>query len=175
MQRLNTAVFERPDLVMRNLQVLGAHMDRRMATPPPELQGRRWELPRIVPCRNEDSAWVEHNGEFWRSITYISAATTSNEIQDCNQANELGYALGMFHNLIHDLAIHQLADTLENFHVTPEYLNRFDTVLKSRSVLDEGEILGSHVFGTELDKTWLLLATESGFITNQANNRNMMT
>ena len=139
MQRLNTAVFERPDLVMRNLQVLGAHMDRRMATPPPELQGRHWELPRIVPCRNEDSAWVEHNGEFWRSITYISAATTSNEIQDCNQANELGYGLGMFHNLIHDLAIHQLADTLENFHVTPEYLNRFDTVLKSCSVLDPSE------------------------------------
>ena len=79
MQKLNTAVFERPDLVMRNLQALGEHMDRRLATPPAELQGRRWELPRIVPCRSEDAAWVEHNGEFWRSITYIGAATTSDE------------------------------------------------------------------------------------------------
>jgi Ser/Thr protein kinase RdoA (MazF antagonist) len=139
MQRLNTAVFDRPDLVMRNLQALGKHMDQRLATPPPELQGRRWELPRIVPCRSEDSAWVEHNGEFWRSITYIGAATTSDKIHDCSHANELGYGLGMFHNLIHDLAIHQLADTLENFHVTPEYLNRFDNVLKSRTKLDFAE------------------------------------
>ena len=30
MQRLNTAVFERPDLVMRNLQALGEHIDRRL-------------------------------------------------------------------------------------------------------------------------------------------------
>ena len=27
MQRLNTAVFDRPDLVMRNLQALGDHME----------------------------------------------------------------------------------------------------------------------------------------------------
>ena len=139
MQRLNTAVFERPELVMRNLQALGEHIDRRLATPPPELKGRRWELPRIVPCRSEDAAWVEHNGDFWRSITFIGDATTSDEIKDCNHANELGYGLGMFHNLIHDLAIHQLADTLENFHVTPEYLNRYDIVLKTPAVLDSAE------------------------------------
>ena len=139
MQRLNTAVFERPDLVMRNLQALGEHIDRRLATPPPELQGRRWEVPRIVRCRCEESAWVEHNGEFWRSITYIGAASTSDEIQDCGHAHELGYGLGMFHNLIHDLAIHQLADTLENFHVTPEYLYRYDLVLKSHTKLGTAE------------------------------------
>lgn len=139
MQRLNTAVFARPDLVMRNLQALGDHMDRRLATPPPELRGRRWEVPRIVPCRNENSAWVEHNGEFWRSITYIGAATTTDEIQGCSHATELGYGLGMFHNLINDLPIQRLADTLENFHVTPEYLNRYDIVRKSCRVLNSAE------------------------------------
>ena len=51
MQRLNTNVFERPDLVMRNLVALGEHVQRRLAVPPPELRGRRWEVPRVVPCR----------------------------------------------------------------------------------------------------------------------------
>ena len=128
MQRLNTSVFERPDLVMRNLQALGEHVERRLASPPPELLGRRWEVPRVVPCRNEASAWVEHNGEFWRSITYIGAATTSDVIRDCAHAHEVGYGLGMFHNLISDLPTRQLADTLENFHVTPAYLDQFDAV-----------------------------------------------
>ena len=30
MQRLNTNVFDRPDLVMQNLQALGDHMERRL-------------------------------------------------------------------------------------------------------------------------------------------------
>ena len=133
MQRLNTSVFERPDLVMRNLQALGEHMERRLASPPPELKGRRWEVPRVVPCRREASPWVEQNGEFWRSITYIGAATTSDVIRNCSHAREVGYGLGMFHHLISDLPTHQLADTLENFHVTPAYLQRFDSVVSSCS------------------------------------------
>ena len=136
MQRLNTAVFDRPDLVMRNLQALGDHMEKRLASPPPELQGRRWEVPRVVPCRKEASPWVEENGEFWRSITYIGAATTSDVIRDCSHAREVGYGLGMFHSLISDLPTQQLADTLENFHVMPAYLQRFDQVRKSSSKQD---------------------------------------
>ena len=100
MQRLNTNVFDRPDLVMQNLQALGDHMERRLASPPPQLKGRRWEVPRVVPCRREASPWIEQNGEFWRSITYIGAATTSDVIRDSAHAQEVGYGLGMFHHLI---------------------------------------------------------------------------
>ena len=38
------------------------------------------------------------------------------------------YGLGMFHHLINDLPTDQLADTLENFHVTPAYLEHFDAI-----------------------------------------------
>ena len=62
MQRLNTAVFERPDLVMRNLQALGAHMDRRMATPPPELQGRRWR--ELCPAETKTPHGLSTTGSF---------------------------------------------------------------------------------------------------------------
>ena len=128
LQRLNTRVFHRPDLVMRNLEALGSHVQRRLASPPPELAGRRWEIPQVVPCRQQ-STWVEHNGEFWRSITYIGAATSPNVIRSRSHAREVGYGLGMFHSLISDLPISDLADTLEGFHVTPRYLQRYDDVL----------------------------------------------
>ena len=139
MQRLNTNVFDRPDLVMQNLQALGDHMERRLASPPPQLKGRRWEVPRVVPCRREASPWIEQNGEFWRSITYIGAATTSDVIRDSAHAQEVGYGLGMFHHLISDLPINQLADTLENFHVTPAYLQHFDAVAKATDRLGPAE------------------------------------
>ena len=133
LQRLNKSVFTRPDLVMRNLVALGEHVQRRLETPPPELQGRRWEVPQVVPSRQESRPWVEHDGEVWRSITYIGAATTTDVIRDCSQAREVGYGLGMFHSLISDLPAESLADTLEGFHVTPSYLRRFDQVL-ARSI-----------------------------------------
>ena len=139
MQRLNTNVFDRPDLVMQNLQALGDHMERRLASPPPQLKGRRWEVPRVVPCRREASPWIEQNGEFWRSITYIGAATTSDVIRDSAHAQEVGYGLGMFHHLISDLPINQLADTLENFHVTPAYLQHFNAVAKATVHLGPAE------------------------------------
>lgn len=127
LQRLNTSVFQRPDLVMRNLVALSDHMQRRLASPPPELHGRRWEVPHVVPCRR-DAHWVEHEGQFWRSISYIGAATTADVIRDGKQAHEVGYGLGMFHNLVSDLPTDHLADTLEHFHVTPRYLHRYDNV-----------------------------------------------
>ena len=71
MQRLNTDVFESPELVMRNLLRLGDHVERRLAEDPPELLGRRWEIPRVLPTLDADGHWVKHEGEFWRSISYI--------------------------------------------------------------------------------------------------------
>ena len=136
LQRLNTRVFERPELVMRNLVALGDHVQRRLASPPEELRGRRWEVPQVVRCR-QDGHWVEQDGEFWRSITYIGAATTTDVILNRDHAREVGYGLGMFHSLISDLPTEDLADTLENFHVTPAYLKRYDSVSKSCSTRDD--------------------------------------
>ena len=135
LQRLNRHVFERPELVMHNLVALGNHVQRRLASSPPELQGRRWEVPQVVRCR-QNGHWVEQDGEFWRSITYIGAATTTDVILNRDHAREVGYGLGMFHSLISDLPADQLEDTLENFHVTPAYLNRYDIVYKSCQTQD---------------------------------------
>ena len=105
----------------------------------PELAGRRWEIPQVVPCRQQ-STWVEHNGEFWRSITYIGAATSPNVIRSRSHAREVGYGLGMFHSLISDLPISDLADTLEGFHVTPRYLQRYDDVLATHPSSDPSSV-----------------------------------
>lgn len=135
LQRLNRTVFARPDLVMGNLLALGEHVQRRLQSPPPELQGRRWEVPQVLPSRQGAAAWVEQDGEVWRSISYIGAATTTDVITDRRQAHEVGYGLGMFHSLISDLPVDALADTLEDFHVTPSYLRRLDAVLREQTGL----------------------------------------
>ena len=129
MQRLNTDVFNRPDLVMQNMIALGNHVQKRIDISPRTLRGRRWEMPTVVSAR-DSKHWVEHEGQFWRTITYIGAATTSNVINDSFHAKEVGYGLGMFHNLINDLPLNELVDTLEDFHITPTYMRHYDLALK---------------------------------------------
>ncbi len=47
-------------------------------------------------------------------------------MRDRSHAKEIGYALGMFHNLISDLPAEKLADTLTGFHITPLYLQHYE-------------------------------------------------
>jgi len=131
LQRLNTRVFPRPDLVMANIRRLGEHLDRPGATA--AIAGR-WELPRVLPVRDSGAAWLEHQGQCWRLLTYIPGSLSVDSISSAQQAEQVGRALGSFHTLIHDLPITELADTLEGFHVTPAYLAQFERVLRRTEV-----------------------------------------
>jgi Ser/Thr protein kinase RdoA (MazF antagonist) len=128
LQRINSHVFQRPDLVMRNIQALGDHLAQRPERLAPGPDGRRWELPRLVPARNGAQAWVEEDGACWRTLTFLENARSLDVIDDPATAREVGWGLGRFHHLIHDLPAEQLADTLEGFHVTPGYLRAFHQV-----------------------------------------------
>jgi hypothetical protein len=128
LQRLNTRVFLEPELVMYNLRVLTEHIQRRLLTQPPG-PGRRWEIPRVIPTQDGRDHWVDSQGSFWRALSYIASARAYDTIQNIHHAGEVGYALGMFHLLVSDLAAVSLADTLPGFHVTPDYLLHYDEVV----------------------------------------------
>ena len=130
LQRLNTQVFRQPELVMRNLQVLDRHVQQRLQAihdpAAPLLAGRRWELPRVVCTRDKSRAWhCCQSGGFWRILTFVDDARSVEVIEHRLQARELGWGLGLFHHLISDLPVEQLADTLEGFHITPRYLEAY--------------------------------------------------
>ena len=130
LQRLNTQVFRQPELVMRNLQVLDRHVQQRLQTRldpvATVLGGRRWELPRVVCTRDAAEAWhCCQSGGFWRVLTFVNDARSVEVIEHREQARELGWGLGLFHHLISDLPVEQLADTLEGFHITPRYLEAY--------------------------------------------------
>lgn len=128
LQRLNTRVFRRPELVMQNIRAFTAHIDNHRPSPPLPL-GRRWEVPRLLLTKDGRDHFIDVAGSFWRAISFIEHARSFETIQHVEHAQEVGYALARFHSLISDLPINQLADTLEGFHITPSYLRHYDQVL----------------------------------------------
>ena len=133
MQRINTTVFTRPDEVMHNLVQVSQHIERKLSQEIASPGQRLWEMPRVIPLHFSEGHWVEAEGSFWRGISYIGAAVSIEVVSSLKQAYEVGYGLGMFHQLIADLPSHQLRDTLEGFHITPAYLRDYDAVSESSS------------------------------------------
>ncbi|MFM7448685.1 MAG: phosphotransferase enzyme family protein [Leptolyngbyaceae cyanobacterium] len=138
LQRINTQVFHHPHLIMQNMRVLTQHVcdrlqreDReRWASPLPH---RRWEVPRVILTQAGQDYWRDSNGSVWRAISFIEGAESFDQMESVAQAGEVGYALGMFHNLISDLEPDRLADTLEGFHITPRYLRQYQNRLATAS------------------------------------------
>ena len=128
LQRINTAVFQRPELVMHNLQQLVLHLETKQGHP--SLRERRWEHPRLLCTQDSNKIWhCCEAGGFWRSLSFIGQAITVDVIEGKAQARELGSGLGLFHTLISDLPVETLADPLEGFHITPIYLEAYRKLL----------------------------------------------
>jgi Ser/Thr protein kinase RdoA (MazF antagonist) len=131
LQRINTQVFQHPARVMQNMRILTDHVHDRLQAHPPD---RRWELPRVIATKTGTDHWSPADGSFWRALSFIAGTRSVDTVHDAAQAQEVGYALGMFHHLVSDLAPSQLADTLVGFHITPLYLQHYYTVLATSAV-----------------------------------------
>jgi Ser/Thr protein kinase RdoA (MazF antagonist) len=130
LQRINTQVFRQPHLVMQNMRVFTAHVYKKLQCTP---LNRRWEVPRVLLTQDGQDYWRVADGSFWRAISFIEGSQSFDTMHDSSHAQEVGYALGMFHYLISDLPPEKLADTLEGFHITPLYLQHYEEVLAKTS------------------------------------------
>jgi Ser/Thr protein kinase RdoA (MazF antagonist) len=138
LQRINIHVFKQPHLIMKNMRTFTEHVHRRV-----NKEGHHWQMPHVMRAGQNDFFIDEAEG-FWRAISFIKDAQSFETIINLNHAREVGHALGMFQNLINDLPVESLADTLVGFHVTPRYLEQFDTVAAQNGSHSSPEV--SHCF-----------------------------
>lgn len=131
LQRINQQVFRDPQLVMNNICHMEQHVCERLIKKQPD---RRWELPRVARTQTGDHHVVDEQGSVWRAIAYIDSAKTYDSIGSSQLAYEVGVGLGTFHDLIHDLPLEAMVDTLEGFHITPKYLDQYDQICTQQTI-----------------------------------------
>lgn len=135
LQRINTHVFKRPDLIMRNMRIFSEHMRRRALQ-----EGHHWEMPRVLKTGGGQDFFIDDDNRFWRAISYVQGACSYDTIRDLEHARQVGYAIGTFQYLISDLPVETLADTLEGFHIMPRYLQQFDQVFSHNGFASKAEL-----------------------------------
>jgi len=123
LQRINHHVFPEPVRIMENLRTLVNHI-RRQKTAGKTVARELW-LPEMFCARNGKDYVTDAQGGFWRALGFVENTRTLEKISSVSQAEEVGFALGRFHALIHDLDPARLHETLPGFHNAPAYFVRF--------------------------------------------------
>lgn len=145
LQRINENVFVAPPLVMANLTAFSQHVQLRLQATADK--GRRaWEVPAVLPSLSGENYWIDSEGGFWRGLSLIEDVETHDTIRDMRHAREIGEALGTFHGLISDLPADRLEDTLVGFHITPGYLESYDSALSRWSGEDTDDVTYCRAF-----------------------------
>lgn len=150
LQRLNPNAFTEPALVMQNLRTIHDHVHS------VGLSDGALRLPAIRKTIDNLDWHVDGDGQFWRALEYIGHSRSLSALQNGLQAEALGAALGKFHSLLADLDPAKLHVTLPGFHVTTQYLARYDALrLNSKEVSLEkcrGFIEARRDFAATLDR-----------------------
>jgi len=130
LQRINTRVFPRPQLIMDNMRRITEHVHRRLEAEA-HMSDRIWQLPRVIPTKDGLDFLTDGDGQCWRAISLIASAHSYEKVQSPEHAHEAGFVLGQFQRLISDIPPETLHEVLPGFHITPRYLAAYDAALNT--------------------------------------------
>ncbi len=125
LQCMNQHVFNNPEQIIENLQILHAHI---AGLPEPKSNARVLKFPDLIPTLNGAAYHIDEDGNYWRAFRFMENTQTLSSIKTTRQAREIGYVLGRFHRLLCGIELDRLQTTLPDFHVTPSYLLNFDQI-----------------------------------------------
>ena len=134
LQKINSQVFSEPELVMDNICLLINHIQEKLAP------DSCWKIPTVLLQENQKPYYQDEQGYVWRGMSFIENSLCLQQVENSAHAQEIGYGLGMFHNLISDLAVENLSDTLPGFHITPGYLKYYQQISQTVPIKSLSEI-----------------------------------
>ncbi|MBR4889270.1 MAG: aminoglycoside phosphotransferase family protein, partial [Clostridia bacterium] len=125
LQKLNTYVFKTPVDVMTNLEKISAFLYERVSARGGDVNR---ELLNIVPTA-EGKIYVENEDGFWRMVKFIDNTETYDVIENPSMFEECAIAFGGFQNDLADFPAATLAETIPNFHNTPDRYRQFEEAI----------------------------------------------
>ncbi len=122
LQRINKRVFPQPGQIMANLMALNQHIDQAND------KQRTLKIPQLLTTEAKNAFFCDEQGDFWRALSFIDNTESLETLGNLAQAQQVGFALGQFHRLTHNLDPEKLYDTLPGFHIAPSYLQHYQQV-----------------------------------------------
>ena len=118
LQRINHLVFKNPVALMDNVERVTAHL-RHKLTELKTVDSTRRTLT-LIPTKAGSVYYQDDGGNFWRIYLFIDKTRSYDITETPGQAYEVAWAFGQFQQSLVDLPGPRLAETIPNFHHTPQ-------------------------------------------------------
>lgn len=128
LQRINEHVFRDPHAVLQNVARVTKHINRRVFAQKQDFGGQTLNL---YPSRDGKSYVEGERGGVWRCYNYIEGCVTYDVVENTRQAYQAGKAFGAFQDLLSDLPIERIVETIPKFHDTPSRYARLMEVVEA--------------------------------------------
>jgi hypothetical protein len=129
LQRINHTIFKNPREVMENIVRVTNHVRSRLTEEGVKDVTRRSLC--VVFTRDAKPYLHDENGNWWRMYLFVEGARTYDTIQNEKQAFEAARAYAHFQNLLADLPLPRLHETIPDFHNTPLRLKALQKVIEA--------------------------------------------
>lgn len=126
LQRINTYVFQDPEGLMRNIELLTEFMRKKESDPRKVLE--------LVQAKDGRNYIVTDDGEYWRVYVFVKDSVCYDQAETPELFCESGRAFGHFQNLLADFPVSLLVETIPNFHNTPVRYADFEEAVSKDKV-----------------------------------------
>ena len=112
LQRINNAIFQDVDLLQHNIEVVTAHIRRKLeAVGTPDIDRR---VLQFVKARDGKTYYRDETDRYWRVMVFIPGTVTHESVTP-EHAYDCGKAFGNFEKMLVDVP-EQLGETIPDFH-----------------------------------------------------------
>ena len=129
LQRINTAIFKEPVLLMDNFVKVSKHIAGKIAAEKNADPNCRRRFLQVISSFKDEPFFIDNDGNFWRCYIFVDEARTYDVLENSSQAFAAAKAFGAFQNDLADLP-GRLNETIANFHNTPSRFNDLPYLLK---------------------------------------------
>lgn len=131
LQRINTAVFKKPDELMQNIIGVTEHLKKKIR----DAGGDETRETLTVFCTDEGECfYTASDGSCWRLYNFVDNTFAINELTNANDFRNAALSFGNFQKQLADYPAESLYETIPNFHNTPSRLNDLKTAVKKDAV-----------------------------------------
>ena len=126
LQRINANVFKDPHAVMRNVETVTRHINWKVLRVKRDLGGQTLNL---YPARGGRFYASGEGGGIWRCYNFIEGCRTYDIVENTRQAYQAAQAFGSFQDLVCDIPVEDIEETIPDFHNTPKRYARLMEVV----------------------------------------------
>lgn len=127
-QRINEKVFKDPLAVMRNVEMVTRHINWKVMRVKRDIGGQTLNL---YPARGGRFYAHGKAGGIWRCYNFIEGCRTFEVAENTRQAYQAAHAFGAFQDLVSDIAVEDIKETIPDFHNTPKRYDRLMSAVEA--------------------------------------------